>query len=231
LILQDGVLYAALDDHGVYVSRDQGESWQACNEGLATLSIRDLLSVPGTKDSFLCVLGSKGKELGGIYRSDDQCRSWRKVSGGFPVGDAKNLEIAPSNPDVLYLAMRDRNVGDVPVQGGLYRSGNGGQTWTQVLRKRFAQGLAVHPTRPDTVLIGLNDHPYHDQCTGDGILGSQDGGKTWKSLNDPSLTLHGVTVLRFDAHHPDRVFAGTGGNAAFVTELTPEAWEKMPTAQ
>jgi photosystem II stability/assembly factor-like uncharacterized protein len=231
LLLRDGVLYAALDDHGVYLSRDRGASWQAGNQGLPILSIRSLQAVPGSKQSFLCVLGSKGKTLGGVFRSDDACQSWHKLSGDLPVGDAKNLQIAPTNPSIVYLAMRDRKVGDTPVPGGLYRSTDGGKAWEPVYRNHFVQGLAVHPTEPNTVLIGLNDHPYHDQCTGGGVLGSQDGGKTWKSLNDPSLTLLSVTVLRFDSRQPSRLFAGTGGNAAFVTELTPDVWQQLPVAK
>lgn len=228
LIRQGKELFAALDEQGVYASRDLGISWQASNQGLATTAIQAFVAVPGVADAFVCVLGSKGKELGGVYRSDDGCRSWRKVSGGFPVGDVKNLVIAPSDPTILYLAMRDRQVGDVAVAGGVYRSEDGGTIWQQVLRNHFVQGLAVHPTQPRTVLAGLNDHPYHDQCTGGGVLGSRDGGTTWQSLNDPSLTVHQVTVLRFDPHHPDRVFAGTGGNAAFVTTLTDAVWAALP---
>ena len=221
-------LFAALDEHGVYVSRDLGVSWQASNQGLPTAAIQAFAAVPGAADAFVCVLGSKGKELGGIYRSDDGCRSWHKVSGGLPVGDVKNLAIAPSDPTVLYLAMRDRQVGDVAVPGGVYRSEDGWTIWQQVLRNHFVQGLAVHPTQPRTVLAGLNDHPYHDQCTGGGVLGSRDGGATWQSLNDASLTVRQVTVLRFDPHHPDRVLAGTGGNAAFVAELTDAVWATLP---
>jgi photosystem II stability/assembly factor-like uncharacterized protein len=231
LIRHGEILYAGLDEHGVYVSRDLGKSWQESNQGLSGRSIRALEPVPGRAGSFVCVLGSAGKDLGGVYRTDDQCRSWRKLSGDFPVGDAKKLRIAPSDPSRMYLTMRDRKVGDTPVPGGVYRSDDGGSTWEQVLRDRFAQGLAVHPNQPGTVLVGLNDHPYHDQCTGGGILGSQDGGKTWKSLNDDTLTVHQVTVLAFDPHDPARLFAGTGGNAAFVTRLTPAVWQQLPDAE
>ncbi|MBT7161656.1 MAG: hypothetical protein HN904_02700 [Victivallales bacterium] len=227
LILRDGMLYGALDSHGVYLSRDQGVTWQASNQGLPTKAIRSLRAVPGKKGSFLCVLGFTGQKLGGIYRSDNGCRTWRKVSGDFPIGDVKNLQVALTNPQRLYLAMRDRNVGKVPVPGGVYRSDDGGKTWQQILRNHFAQSLAVHPSQPDTVLAGLNDHPYHDQSTGDGVLGSRDGGRTWYSLNDGTLTVRQITALRFDPLRPTRVFAGTGGNAAFITELTDEVWKSL----
>ncbi|MBT7303184.1 MAG: hypothetical protein HN849_26880, partial [Victivallales bacterium] len=227
LILRDGMLYGALDSHGVYLSRDQGVTWQASNQGLPTKAIRSLRAVPGKKGSFLCVLGFTGQKLGGIYRSDNGCRTWRKVSGDFPIGDVKNLQVALTNPQRLYLAMRDRNVGKVPVPGGVYRSDDGGKTWQQILRNHFAQSLAVHPSQPDTVLAGLNDHPYHDQSTGDGVLGSRDGGRTWYSLNDGTLTVRQITALRFDPLRPTRVFAGTGGNAAFITELTDAVWKSL----
>lgn len=228
LIRQGDTLFAALDERGVHVSRDGGSSWQAANQGLPTQEIRSLQEVPGTKGAFLCVLGSKGKELGGVYRSEDSCRTWRKISGDFPVGDVKNLQIAPADSRLVYLAMRDRQVGDVPVPGGVYRSEDGGATWQQVLRNHFVQGLAVHPGEPRTILAGLTDHPYHDQSTGGGVLGSRDGGQTWYSLNDDSLSLRQVNVLRFDPHRPERVFAGTGGNAAFVTILDAAVWAALP---
>ncbi|NCU21808.1 hypothetical protein EOM89_14140, partial [Candidatus Falkowbacteria bacterium] len=168
LIRQGNALLAALDEHGVYASGDLGRTWQAANEGLPTTTIQALQPVPGMAQAFVCALGSKGKELGGIYRSDDGCGSWQRISGGFPVGDVKSLAIAPSDPQVLYLDMRDQQVSDLPVPGGVYRSDDGGATWKQVLRNHFVQGLAVHPTQPKTVLAGLNDHPYHDQSTGGG---------------------------------------------------------------
>lgn len=230
LIRQGDTLFAALDEHGVYASRDGGASWQATNQGLATTEIRSLLEIPGSPDAFLCALGSKGAELGGIYRSDDGCRTWRKISGDFPVGDVRNLAIAPTDSQLVYLAMRDRRVGDVPVFGGLYRSEDGGATWRRVLRNHFVQGLAVHPGEPRTVLAGLTDHPFHDQSTGGGVRASRDGGETWLSLNDDSLTLRQANVLRFDPHRPERVFAGTGGNAIFVAILDEATWNTLPEA-
>jgi photosystem II stability/assembly factor-like uncharacterized protein len=125
--------------------------------------------------------------------------------------------MAPSDPGRLYVAARERRWTDRKTYpGGLFASRDGGDTWEQVLDDPFIEGVAVDPRDASVVYAGGTDHPYHDNALGRGVLRSRDGGRTWESLNTPALTCRKISCLTVDPHRPTRLYAGTGGNGAFV---------------
>ena len=201
---------------GVYASDDGGRSWQPSAQGLPHGNVRGLVRHPSQPGVYWCALGDDGTRPGAVLRSDDSGRSWRQISRDLEVADIKRLVVAPSDPRRLYLAARDRRVAGRTFPGGVYRSDDGGTTWTRVLADDFVQGLAVDPRHADIVYAGLTDHPYHDESTGDGILMSRNGGKTWTSINGTGLTCKRVNVIAVDPHEPTRLYLGTGGNSVFV---------------
>ncbi len=181
-----GRLATLATGQGVYVSEDGGHTWQQRNSGLPHVGVRDLVVGPGPSAYWWCVLSDDGKNPGAVYRSEDAGRSWRLISGGLLVADVKRLVLAPSDPQRLYLAARDRYMGGRTYPGGVYRSGDGGMSWRQILADDFVQGLAVDPHRADVVYAGLTDNPYHDGSTGTGVTMTRDGGTTWTMLGDPT---------------------------------------------
>ena len=220
-------LVATADEHGVYVSEDGGRTWQARNAGLPHGNIRALVQHPKQPAAYWCVLGAKAEQLAAVFRSDDQCRSWRQVSRNFEATDVKRLVVAASDPQRLYLAARDAWLARKRVvKGGLFRSDDGGENWRKVLEDDFVQGLAVDPRDADLVYAGLHDHPFHDESTGDGIVVTHDGGKTWASLNGTGLTCKQVVHIVVDPHDPDRLYIGTGGNSVFVGRVSQGALRK-----
>lgn len=211
-------LYCRVDEQGVFRSVDGGRTWSSGNDGLETKKVRALVRSPHEKNLFWCVTASVKDTFGKVYRSDDGCRTWRNAAPDLRLGDVKGLA-AGSDGKTLYLAARNRKVGDTPIPGGVWRSGDGGKTWTKILADDFAACVAVDPRDANVVYAGLTDHPYHDQCTGNGVRVSRDGGETWTSLNSESLTCRQVNVLVVDPHDPGRIYAGTGGNAVFTTRM------------
>ena len=79
--------------------------------------------------------------------------------------------------------------------------------------------MAFDPRNLERVYASLHDHPYHDRSTGGGVVVSADGGRTWQPLAGDGLTCKGVTCVAPDPHAPSRLWAGTGGNAAFVGQV------------
>ena len=93
------------------------------------------------------------------------------------------VSIAPDLTAALYVCQRsmyDRAV-DPPVTrpGGLFRSTDGGVTWTQLVDYHFAHRLTVSPLDPRVLYLGTTDHPYHDDSIAAGLLKSEDGGEGW----------------------------------------------------
>jgi hypothetical protein len=121
---------------------------------------------------------------GGVWKSTDYGRVWKPIFDGQPTGSVGALAVAPSNPDVIYvgsgegLQRPDLSVGD-----GVYKSTDGGRTWTN-MGLRDAQQIPeviVDPADPDRVFVAALGHPYGANAER-GVFRSLDGGKTWKRV-------------------------------------------------
>ncbi len=121
---------------------------------------------------------------GGVWRSTDYGRVWTPIFDGQPTGSVGALAVAPSNPDVIYvgsgegLQRPDLSVGD-----GVYKSTDGGRTWTNTGLRDAQQvpEVIVDPKDPDRVFVAALGHPYGANAER-GVFRSLDGGKTWKRV-------------------------------------------------
>jgi photosystem II stability/assembly factor-like uncharacterized protein len=208
-------LLTTADGKGIYLSEDNGHTWQQRSDGLPHGDVRDLASHPTQPGVYWCALGT-----GAVYYTDDWGATWRQISQNLEANDVKRLVVAPGDPRRLYLAARNYWNGSRTLPGGVYRSDDGGKIWKQVLEDDFVQGLAVDSRNADVVYAGLTDHPYHDESTGDGVMMSRDGGNTWKSINGTGLSCKQVNLIVIDPHNPDRLYLGTGGNSVFVGDVS-----------
>ena len=84
--------------------------------------------------------------------------------GGLPTSTVNGFAVDPSNAKVMYVAMRD----------GIFRSDNGGWTWTAVANgPKNVSAIAVNPKKPNEV----------HAVTMDGtIVRSTDGGARWNAM-------------------------------------------------
>ena len=145
---------------------------------------------------------------------------WKTTSAGqvwFPIFDAVRatssigaVEVAPSNPDIVYVGTGDMITGGTLDRGnGVYKSTDAGKTWAPLGLEgtRHIQTMLVDPRNPDVVLVGaLGDHiQANDQR---GVYRSTDGGRTWaKTLYIDDQT--GIAKLARAHDVPDVIFAST----------------------
>ncbi len=112
---------------------------------------------------------------GGVY--------WENVSDGFFETSAVGaLAVAPSDPNVIYAGTGEACIrGNVSHGDGVYRSTDGGRTWTNVgLRDtRHIARVRVHPREPDVVWVAALGHAWGPNRER-GVFRSCDGGRTWK---------------------------------------------------
>jgi photosystem II stability/assembly factor-like uncharacterized protein len=214
-------LYATVNGHGIYKSSDGGDSWQALHEGLPEVARRQprgvLLNPRDSKHLRVALAGNY--QNGGIWESRDGGTSWTRLSGNAPLFDIKDFEADPANFDTLYVCQREASV---QVQnerrglpGGLFKSTDGGRTWTQLFKFRFTSSVALDAARPGVLFVATDDHPYHDGNRASGVWQSSDGGKNWKQ-EVQGLTHWNITALRLGQ---SRLWAGSHGNGVFVAEL------------
>jgi len=220
---------------GVYRSTDGGDHWEPL--GLEdTRHIGKILVDPRNPD--VALVAAMGHAYGpsperGVYRTTDGGKTWSRVLYRGPAAGAIDLAADPTNPDLVYAALWSMHRSPwsryPPVQGagsGLYRSTDGGRTWTEVTGGGFPAGslgrigIAVAPGGRRVVAIV-------DAGREGGLYRSDDGGATWSRVSDdPRVTKRGWYFGRvfLDPENPDVVYLpkvglyrSTDGGSTFVS--------------
>ncbi len=162
----------------------------------------------------------------GLYKSTDGGTTWKKLEKGLPTA-AQGLgrigfTIAPNDAKRLYASVDSRE------NGGIYRSDDAGESWTQVTIDRRVWGrgsdfaeLKVHPHNHNLV-FAANVASYK----------SKDGGKTWMSIKGApgGDDYHRIWI---NPRHPDiMLFAADQGATITVNGgKTWSSWYNQPTSQ
>ncbi len=233
------ILYAASYRHGVYKSFDGGESWLQINDGLGengNLLVSSLVIDP-TNPNIIYVgvdmeetwLGTiTEKQHGGLYRTTDGGQTWNQLDDDIP--NVLSVAISPHDPNIIFISAR--GYWDDFLQkeylGGVYRSTDGGATWSHVFEDPFVRVVSVDPRTPGLVYAGTGDNPFHDESTGHGLFRSIDGGQTWHPMND-GLTHLSINALGFDPNDPTVLYLGTGGNGVFKGIIEEVAQNHLPS--
>jgi len=208
--------------NGIYKSTDAGKTWMH-------LGLRDGLQIPALaidpRDPnriFAAVLGHPygPNPERGLYRSTDGGQNWQKVIYKDENTGASDVEIDPSNPDIIYASMwevregpwEDGNEVNGP-GGGLFKSLDGGITWhalTGGLPSDLSQiYVAIAPSDPRRL--------YATIATASGKLAfyrSVDAGDNWVQITDdprPSGRIGGgdLALPRVDPRNPDVVYSAS----------------------
>ena len=180
---------------GVYKSLDAGKTWT--HMGLAdTLQISRIRIHPKNPD--LVYAAALGHVYGphpdrGVFRSRDGGATWDKVLFRSDKAGAIDLSMDPFNPRVLYAAIWE--TGRTPYSlksggpdGGLFKSTDGGDTWTDITRNSGLPqdvvgkiGVTASPALRDRVWAIV-------EADKGGVFCSDDGGESWRLMNsDRSL--------------------------------------------
>jgi photosystem II stability/assembly factor-like uncharacterized protein len=149
-----------------------------------------------------------GAVNGGVWKTDDYGRTWRPIFDNQATGSIGAITVAPSDPDVIYvgsgegLQRPDLSVGD-----GIYKSSDGGKTWTH-LGLRDAQQIpqiAIDPRNPNRLFVAVLGHPYGPNQER-GIFRSTDGGQTFQKVLYKDENTGGADV-EIDPSNPDQLYA------------------------
>jgi photosystem II stability/assembly factor-like uncharacterized protein len=181
-----------------------GMEWRSIGpfRGGRAVAVTGVRGQPGTY-----YFGATG---GGVWKTEDAGLTWHNVTDGYvKTGSVGAIAVAESDPNVVYVGM-----GEHPARGvamshgdGVYRSTDGGKTWTHVgleLARQISR-IRVHPKNPDLVYVAAQGAPFG--ATKDrGIYRSKDGGKTWEQVLYVSETA-GAGDLAMDPTNPRVLYA------------------------
>ena len=168
--------------NGLYVSEDQGETWQLTGlDGLEVWQLRQ--AADGTLYA--------GTQPAGLYRSADSGRSWQSVDSftRAPGADRWCIPVEPPLPGrarALVLDAKDPNRIRVGVEvGGILCSDDAGASWTLVQPgdNPDLHMLVAHPENPDELYASTGYGRFDgvaDMIEGNaGVFRSTDGGHSW----------------------------------------------------
>lgn len=184
-----------------------------------------------------------GVNNGGVWKTDDYGSTWHPIFDEAPTGSIGDLAVSPSHPDIIYVGTGEGlHRPDLSVGDGMFKSEDGGKTWTFKGLDDIQQisRVIVHPTNPAIVFVAGLGHPYGANEMR-GIFKSVDGGTTWKKtlyLNQHT----GAIQVEFDPNNPEILFADmwehqegpwenasfSGPNSGLFTSTDGgETWEKI----
>ena len=182
--------------NGIYKSTDAGETWTFSGLPESERISRILVDPRASDTVYACVPGKLWSDSAdrGLYRTADGGKTWQLVlKGGNLSTGCGDVAMQPGSPDVLIASLWDfrrrgwtyRSGGEspkAPSGSGLYRSTDGGASWTE-LTTASGKGLppkpygriAVRfaPSEPKTTYAFI-------ESTDSGLLVSHDGGDSWE---------------------------------------------------
>ena len=202
---------------GMYYTNDGGKTWD--HRGLdQTMTISRVALDP--RDPSRVFVAAVGHPFGpnpdrGVFFSPDSGKTWRKALYTDPQNGASDLDIDPSNPDVIFAGMwqfdrKPWRYDSGGTTGGLYKSSDGGKTWKKIthglppLLGRI--GVKVAPSNPRIVYVVAESKEGS-------LFRSEDGGESFKVVNtDRGLTTRGYYYcdLRVDPKDENRVYVLEG---------------------
>jgi hypothetical protein len=213
---------------GVWKTTDGARTWKFVGLG-ETQQIGRIVVDPRNKDVvYVAALGhawGPNKERG-LYKSVNGGQSWELVKFVSDKAGFVDVQLDPSNPDVVWAASWERVRGPWFLTSGgpgsgLWKSTDAGKTWTEIRGGGFPEttkgriNFDISRSNPkiiyamveaDTVMNGAHDTSVKPQVRPSGLYRSTDGGATWEKRNGTNVRPFYYNQVRVDTKNPERVY-------------------------
>ncbi len=182
-----GHLWGFTGDRGLYKTTDGGKTWQKLTNGLpddGKTGCTEIIMHPQNPDILFAGFYERlrqpasfysGGPNGGLFKSTDGGKSWRKITAGLAKGPSGMIDVSIhlANPAIMVMAYEaDENIPEGEPGSGVYRSDDGGESWQFLLKhavRPFYHGqIEIDPVDPDNIYVVSRDFRI-----------SHDGGKTF----------------------------------------------------
>ncbi|MAZ26723.1 MAG: glycosyl hydrolase [Cytophagaceae bacterium] len=228
-----GDIYKPTQERGVFKTIDGGKNWKKvlfANEDAGAVDL--VLDPNNPRILYACTWNlrrtpyslSSGGPGSALWKSTDSGVTWKEISKnqGFPHDTLGiiGVSVSPANSQRVFAIVENKD------KGGLYRSNDGGETWSLInddrnLRQRAWYYTRVYADSKDQDKVYVLNVSYHK---------STDGGKTFQSYNAPHGDHHDLWIA---PENPERMIMGDDGGAQ-ISYDGGENWStyhNQPTAQ
>jgi photosystem II stability/assembly factor-like uncharacterized protein len=229
---------------GVWKTTDGGSTWRPVSDGFfKTSSVGAVAVAESNPDIVFAGMGEvqlRGNVIqgDGVYKSADAGRTWSH-SGLLRTMVISRIRIHPTNPDVVYAAALGDPYGP-SAERGVFKSTDGGKSWTSVLfrsEKAGAADLVMDPRNPEVLYAGFwevfrTPHSLSSGGPGSGLFKTSDGGKTWTDLSrHPGLPAPiwgklGVAVSGADSNRLYAIIEAAEGGV-FLSDDAGATWTRV----
>ena len=215
------IMFSGTASGGLWKSTSGGIKWTPIFENEATASI-GAIAIQQSNPSVIWVGTGEGNPRNslnggyGIYKSLDGGKNWL-LMGLENTRHIHRVIIHPTNPDIVYAAAIGSPWGEHK-ERGVYKTINGGETWTKILYtnpKSGAADLVMDPQNPNKLVAAMWEHKrdpwfFSSGGEGSGMYITYDGGETWKQktseegLPDGELGRIGIAIAQ---NKPEIIYA------------------------
>lgn len=151
--------------------------WRSIGPSNMAARVTDIEAVAGNPKVYYIVYAASG-----IWKTTNGGTTFTPIFDTQDVISMGDLAIAPSNPDVLYAGTGEEDArNSISPGGGVYRSIDGGSTWTKtgLENTRHIGRIIVHPTDPDIAWVAALGNVWAPNPER-GLYRTENGGRTWE---------------------------------------------------
>lgn len=198
------ILYAGVENGGVYVSIDLGDRWNKAGSEFANSSVYALAVDPITPGTVYAGTWSQG-----VYKSADHGLTWAPT--GTTDTRIAEIVIDPVNPSTIYAATSG---------SGVIKSTDRGASWNETnigLGDDIVGSLAIDPTNPAVLYAGISDN---------GVYRTESGGGNWNLVSN-DLNEISIMDLVIDPSNSSHLYIATLGYGVLVSNNAGVSWSEI----
>jgi photosystem II stability/assembly factor-like uncharacterized protein len=182
-----------------------------------------------------------GGAAGGVWKSVNGGQSWEPIFDDQPVASIGAIAVFQKSPEIVWVGTGEGNPrNSVSAGNGVYRSLDGGKTWTHLgldATERISR-IVLHPTDPDVAWVAALGRAWGENSER-GVFLTEDGGKSWKKVLyvdertgaadlalDPGNPRHLLAAMWQYRRWPWRLESGGPGSGLYASLDGGRTWKR-----
>ncbi len=238
--------YMGTTGGGVWKTDDLGILWKNISDGFFKTGSVGAIAVSESDPNVVyvgmgehAVRGVMTHHGDGVYKSTDAGKTWKKM-GLESTQHISRIAIDPRDPNIVYVAAQGALYGHNK-ERGVFKSTNGGETWTNVLYVDDKTGcveLSMDMNNPRILYVAMTEYgrlPWKVISGGptSGLYKSTDGGASWTKIHKGLPKELGKMAISVCRTNSERVYALVESDSdkelggLFVSTNAGDSWERM----